>query len=89
MKLTPQQQMVMEYVKEWGRIVPAKMGGRTYQGRMWGSETSKRCRELRAMNLLEGQRVGRFEVFFPKERAMSELLSQMNPGSIQPTLINQ
>jgi len=42
-----QHELVIEYIKEFGKILPAKMGGRIYKGIMFGSETSKRCRELR------------------------------------------
>lgn len=59
-----QHQLVLEYVKEFGRIVPAKMSGKLYQGVMFGSETSKRCRELRKQGKLIGVKDGKFEVFY-------------------------
>ena len=39
--------LIFEWLKENGSILPAKMGGRIYNDTMFGSETSKRCRELR------------------------------------------
>ena len=53
----------MEWVREHGSILPAKMAGVIYKGIMFGSETSKRCRELRANGLLKSHGEGRFEVF--------------------------
>ena len=46
--------------------MPAKMAGEVYKGEMLGSETSKRCRELRKAGILESFKEGKFEVFkFP------------------------
>lgn len=66
-----QKQLILKYVKENGQITPAKMAGRVYAGKMFGSETSKRCRELRKDGVLSSRPVGRFEVFYidEKERA--------------------
>jgi len=59
-----QHQLVKEYIKEFGSILPAKIGGTIYKGQMFGSETSKRCRELRKSGILVGQKDGKFERFF-------------------------
>ena len=58
MRLADSQKLVYEFVKEYGYIIPARMGGKFYrpQGRpqgQFGSETTKRCRELRGLGLLE------------------------------------
>ena len=45
MKLT-QHALIIEYVKESGSIVPARMSGRVYRGVMFGNETIRRCQEL-------------------------------------------
>ena len=58
-----QHELIMEYVKEFGAIVPAKVGGRIYHMTMFGSEVSKRCRELRAAKKLVSHGEGKFEVF--------------------------
>jgi hypothetical protein len=63
MKLT-QKDLILEYLKEFGSIVPAKMAGKIYKGIMFGSETSKRCRELREDNLIDSEPDGRFERFY-------------------------
>ena len=42
-----QHELIIEYLKEFGNITPAKMGGKIYKGQMIGSEASARCRELR------------------------------------------
>ena len=74
-KLT-QHQLVMLYCQENGKITPAKIAGFVYQDIMFGSETSKRCRELRDANspnnkykvkILDSEKVEKFEVFFLTE----------------------
>lgn len=70
-----QHELVVAYIKDRGFILPAKLGGTIYQGIMFGSETSKRCRELRAHKLPSVQKYpilisegsGKFEVFHFKE----------------------
>lgn len=51
MKLT-QKDLVLKYIREFGSILPAKKGGDIYLGEMFGSETSKRCREMRREGIL-------------------------------------
>lgn len=58
-----QKELVLEYVREHGEILPAKISGLVYKGYMFGSETSKRCRELRASGSLKSHGEGKFEVF--------------------------
>ncbi len=70
-----QHQMVMEWVRLNGEILPAKMAGVVFMGQMFGSETSKRCRELRnpiqgvwknpyGRKMLDSRKEGRFESFY-------------------------
>ena len=59
-------EQIREYVKEFGGIIPAQMGGKTYKGKLWPSEVSKRCRELRQVGELESKPEGKFERFFFK-----------------------
>lgn len=61
-----QKQLIKEYIKEFGSILPAKLSGVVYKGVMFGSETSKRCRELRQAGELRGEPDGKFERFFAK-----------------------
>jgi len=72
-----QHELVIKYIEQKGSILPAKMAGSVFLGEMFGSETSKRCRELRKKGLLRGEREGKFERFFlndspsaPKVRMM-------------------
>ncbi len=58
-----QKELVLEYVREHGEILPAKISGLWYHGTMFGSETSKRCRELRKDGKLVSHGEGKFEVF--------------------------
>lgn len=66
-----QHQLIIQYIKEHGSILPAKMAGVIYKGQMFGSETSKRCRELRSHEISSIQKYpeiishgdGKFERF--------------------------
>ena len=68
-----QKQLVLEYVKEFGSIVPARMSGKVYLGKMFGSETSRRCRELRQDHKLESRGVGKFEEYREPEPIYEKL----------------
>lgn len=41
-----QHELIIEYINEHGYIIPAQLGGKSYLGYTFGSETSKRCREI-------------------------------------------
>ena len=58
-----QHELIVEYVKEFGSIVPAKMGGKFYQGVMLGSELPKRCRELVKRGVLRREPDGKYKRF--------------------------
>ena len=81
-----QHELVLAWIKEHGSILPAKMSGIVYLGEMFGSETSKRCRELRKKGKLRGEKDGRFERFFleeqkefpPQQIFRPEVLERMN-----------
>lgn len=68
-----QKQLVLTYVSEFGSIIPAKISGFVYKGMMFGSETSKRCRELRAAGLLQSRAIGKFEEYYLQERIEMDL----------------
>ena len=55
---------MIEWIKEFGEINPAKMGGTWYRGTMFGSETTKRCRELYKRGQLIKQGDGKFMKFY-------------------------
>lgn len=59
-----QKELVLEYIKEYGQIIPAKQHGVSYKGGFLGSELSRRCRELRAEGKLLSRGEGKFEVYF-------------------------
>ena len=67
-----QKQLIIEYILEHGSILPAKMYGKIYKDIMLGSETSKRCREMRQNGYLVNETFyklrseadGKFERFF-------------------------
>ena len=59
-----QHELVLNYVRAFGSILPAKMSGRIWNDTMFGSETSKRCRELRKQGKLRSEKEGKFERFY-------------------------
>jgi len=59
-----QHQLIKEWILENGSILPAKMSGQIYKETMFGSEISKRCRELRKKGILMSVKDGKFERFF-------------------------
>jgi len=93
-----QKELILEWIKEHGSILPAKMAGTVYLGQMFGSETSKRCRELRAQNVLKSHQEGKFEVFsisdsktaknsnFEPHRAFKSVVEELNYMSEQMRL---
>lgn len=62
-----QHQLILEFIKQKGSILPAKMQGYIFMGHMMGSELPRRCRELRKQGKLRSQKEGRFERFFLAE----------------------
>jgi hypothetical protein len=58
-----QKELILAYVRENESIIPAKMTGRVWQGQMFGSEVSRRCRDLRKEGKLESHALGKFEMF--------------------------
>jgi hypothetical protein len=59
-----QKELIIEYIKEFGSILPAKLSGKIYKRHIFGSEISRRCRELRADGKLDSKGEKRFERFF-------------------------
>jgi len=64
-----QKELVMSYVETFGEIIPAKIGGKPWNGGFFGSETSKRCRELRQEGRLASTSEGKFEKFYLPQRS--------------------
>lgn len=58
-----QKELILKWIEEHGSITPAKMSGTVYYETIFGSETSKRCREMRARGSLESYQEGKFEVY--------------------------
>ena len=69
-----QHRVILKYVKKNGSILPAKMSGRIYLKTMFGSEVSRRCRELRAKRLLKSVREDRFIRFYPTAKLLKTKL---------------
>lgn len=66
-----QWKLVIEYVKEHGKITPAKLPDRKYKDGFFGSDTPKRCRELFAKGLLYRIKEGKFKTFYPTDKLFS------------------
>jgi len=62
-----QKELILAYVDMNGSILPAKMAGQLFGGIMFGSETSKRCRELRKEGKLLSESYGKFEKFYKEK----------------------
>lgn len=62
-----QHELVIEYVKFNGSILPAKMSGKVWNDHMFGSAIDMRCRELRKDGVLTSTRDGRFTRFYLAE----------------------
>lgn len=63
-----QSQLVMRYLRENGQIVPARHVGSRTSGGFFGSEITRRCREMRKQGLLHSERWAenpKFVVFYP------------------------
>jgi hypothetical protein len=58
-----QHTLVMEYVRLYGSINPAKVKGTSFMGGFFGSETPKRCRELRANGSLASHPEGKYVIY--------------------------
>ena len=82
MKPLTQKELIFHYIEAHGQITPAKMGGQLYLGQMFGSETSKRCRELRKDKKLISHGEGKFEVYSLPERISEQLLIQATQPSL-------
>lgn len=67
-----QYELIKQYICEYGSIVPAKVGGSEYKGGFFGSETSKRCRELRADKVLTSVKEGKFQKYFLVDQDVKE-----------------
>jgi hypothetical protein len=92
MERITQHQLIVEYVKEFGFIIPAKMYGYVYRGQMMGSELSRRCRELRAKGILQSEGEGKFQKFYlggKNEQIPMEHKRLLDEGrTSQPALID-
>ena len=73
-----QWKLVIEYVKEFGKITPAKLTDRKYKEGFFGSETPKRCRELFAKGLLYRVKEGKFKTFYPTEKFLKIYRQEIN-----------
>ena len=69
-----QTSLLINYLKTHKTIMPAKMAGSIFMKTMFGSETGRRARQLRAKGILNSFRDGRFQVYFLKKQNGSKKL---------------
>lgn len=68
-KKPSQKALCIRWIEEHGYILPAKMSGKIYHDTMFGSESSKRCRELREDLILDSDPFPdnpKFEMFYKR-----------------------
>lgn len=65
-----QKDLVIAYCEMYGSINPAKIKGTPFGDGFFGSETPKRCRELRQEGKLISHSEGKFEVFELAEKSL-------------------
>ena len=78
-----QKQLIIDYIKQTGSIIPAKMSGVVYKGQMFGSEISRRARELREAGEVKSEMAGKFERFYIpeiKEVSMAQMTWEERGG---------
>ena len=63
-----QSSLLIEYILEFGSACPAKLTGTEYKGGFFGSEISRRARDLRKAGRLTSVSEGKFERFFLVEQ---------------------
>jgi hypothetical protein len=83
-----QHELILSWVDRYGKIVPAKMSGTAWNGGFYGSETPKRCRELRAKRILASCKDGKFEVFYRVDKELAGesegvQIMQFNQGAMK------
>lgn len=73
-----QKQLILNWIDEHGYIVPAKMCGFIYNGIMFGSDTPKRCREMRQSGILKSKpdENPKFERFYRIEKLKIDIWSK-------------
>ena len=78
-----QSQLLIEYILEYGSAIPAKLTGTPYKDGFFGSEISRRVRDLRKAGRLTSVKEGKFEKFFlvdqdvKEEKFMAPLFEEM------------
>lgn len=63
-----QQSLILQFIKDNGSAIPAKLIGKPYAGGFFGAELSRVCRELRKQGILTSRREGKFQRFFLTHR---------------------
>ena len=63
-----QRQLLLEIIKQNKEVIPAKLCGNFYLGQIFGSDITRRARELREKGILDSREEGQFTVFFIKEK---------------------
>lgn len=76
-----QKDLIIKYLEDHGEIRPSVMGGRVFDGIMFGSQISARCSELYKKGVLRLKRKdGRFHVY-----ELNTWKSETNKGDVLTT----
>lgn len=80
---------IMNYVRQYGAITPARMHAKVYNGHFFGSEVTRQCRYLRAQGQLASRRVGKFTEFFLPHDAPKPEKRYVNVGGVMKEITIQ
>ena len=78
-----QSQLLIEYILEYGSATPAKLTGTEYKDGFFGSEISRRARDLRKAGRLTSVPDGKFERFFLVDQDVKPESMQKTTQSMQ------
>lgn len=59
-----EKQALYDYIKTFGECIPAKLHGKVWQGHFFGSEITRRARDLRKEGKVVSEKEGKFEKFY-------------------------
>lgn len=59
-----EKQALYDYIKANGEAIPAKLHGKVWMGHFFGSEVTRRARDLRKEGKVVSEKEGKFEKFY-------------------------
>lgn len=77
-----QNELLINYILEYGSATPAKLTGTPYKDGFFGSEISRRARDLRKAGRLVSVKEGKFEKYFLVDQDVKEDLGELAMAEI-------